>query len=82
MSALQVSFASTSPALSEREKYKTFFRLAPADSSKNIPRTMFIRHFSWDTVATLYESNDDFSLVSFGKFRLLLNTKQKNNKAF
>ncbi|XP_052282516.1 gamma-aminobutyric acid type B receptor subunit 2-like isoform X2 [Dreissena polymorpha] len=60
---LLVSFASTSPALSEREKYKTFFRLAPADSSQNLPRAMFITHFGWDTVATLYEIEGDYSLA-------------------
>ncbi|KAL4230676.1 hypothetical protein ACF0H5_011052 [Mactra antiquata] len=58
-----VSFASTSPALSEREKYRTFFRLAPADSSQNIPRAMFISDFGWDTVAILYEIDGDFSLA-------------------
>ncbi|WAQ99650.1 GABR2-like protein, partial [Mya arenaria] len=60
---LMVSFASTSPALSEREKYRTFFRLAPADSSQNAPRAMFISHFGWDTVATLYEMEGDNSLA-------------------
>ncbi|XP_041357870.1 gamma-aminobutyric acid type B receptor subunit 1-like [Gigantopelta aegis] len=58
-----ISYATTSPALSEREKYTTFFRLAPADSSLNPARRMFIQYFRWDTVAILYEEKEMFSLA-------------------
>jgi hypothetical protein len=61
---LQISYASTSPALSKRNKYKTFFRLATADSSHNAARRMFIQHFNWDTVSTIYENKEVYYLVS------------------
>jgi hypothetical protein len=58
-----VSHAATSPALSDREKYPTFYRLAQADSSHNAARKTFIRHFEWDKVATIQQDEDTYTLV-------------------
>ncbi|XP_033742389.1 gamma-aminobutyric acid type B receptor subunit 2-like [Pecten maximus] len=58
-----VSYASTSPALSEREKYKTFFRLAPTDAANNPARALFLQHFRWNAVATVYENKEEFYLA-------------------
>ncbi|XP_025088236.1 gamma-aminobutyric acid type B receptor subunit 1-like [Pomacea canaliculata] len=58
-----ISYGETSPALGDREKYKTFFRLALADSALVPARRMFIRNFGWKTVAVLYEDNEMFSLA-------------------
>ena len=60
---MQVSYAATSPALSARENYPTFFRLVAADSSHNGARTAFVRHFGWDTVATIHEDSETYALV-------------------
>ena len=65
---LQISYAATSPALSKREKYPNFYRLAAADSSHNAARKTFIQHFGWDTVAILHQDLETFSLVSFSLF--------------
>ncbi|VDI77951.1 gamma-aminobutyric acid type B receptor [Mytilus galloprovincialis] len=70
-----VSYASTSPALSEREKYKTFFRLASTDSSNNPARELFIQHFRWDTVATIYENKEMFYLAIDGLAKILEENK-------
>ncbi|XP_061187970.1 gamma-aminobutyric acid type B receptor subunit 2-like [Saccostrea echinata] len=56
-----ISHASTSPTLSKRKKYPTFFRLAPTEHAKNIARSQFITHFGWRKVATVVE--DSFSLA-------------------
>ena len=61
----QISYASTSPALSEREKFTTFFRLAPTDSSYNIARSLFVRHFGWSTVGTIHQNQETFDLVVY-----------------
>ena len=61
----QISYASTSPALSEREKFTTFFRLAPTDSSYNTARSLFIRHFGWSTVGTIHQNQETFDLVVY-----------------
>ncbi|GFO18328.1 gamma-aminobutyric acid type b receptor subunit 2-like [Plakobranchus ocellatus] len=63
---LQVSYAATSPALSEREKYRTFFRLALSDAALNPARRMLIKHFLWDKVAALYEDLESMSLAFNG----------------
>ncbi|ELU13608.1 hypothetical protein CAPTEDRAFT_204049 [Capitella teleta] len=60
---LLVSHAATSPALSAREKYPTFYRLAQADSSHNAARKTFIRHFEWDKVATIQQDKDTYTLA-------------------
>ncbi|CAL1537957.1 unnamed protein product, partial [Lymnaea stagnalis] len=61
-----ISYAATSPALSEREKYRTFFRLALGDSALNPARRMLIKHFMWDKVAALYEDHESLSLAFNG----------------
>ncbi|XP_074651672.1 uncharacterized protein LOC141906324 [Tubulanus polymorphus] len=60
---VQISYAATNPALSSRDKYPTFFRLATADSSHNLARMLFIQRFGWDTVATLTEDAETFTLA-------------------
>ena len=60
---MQISYATTSPALGDREKYKTFFRLALADSALVPARRMFINAMGWKTVAVLYEDVEKYSLV-------------------
>ncbi|KAJ8027922.1 Gamma-aminobutyric acid type B receptor subunit 2 [Holothuria leucospilota] len=60
---VMLSYASTSVALSERDYYKTFFRTAAPDSSHNAARATFIRHFGWNTVATLMQDEELFSLA-------------------
>ncbi|CAG5136459.1 unnamed protein product, partial [Candidula unifasciata] len=63
---LLISYAATSPALSEREKYRTFFRLALGDSALNPARRMLIKHFGWDKVAALHEDLESMSLAFNG----------------
>ena len=62
--ARQVSHAARSAALSKREKYPTFYRLAVADSAYNAPRTGLLRAFNWRSVAALHADTEDESLVS------------------
>ncbi|XP_059158110.1 gamma-aminobutyric acid type B receptor subunit 2-like [Physella acuta] len=58
-----ISYAATSPALSEREKYRTFFRLALGDSALNPARRMLVQHNKWDKMAALYEEHESLSLA-------------------
>ncbi|KAH9505704.1 Gamma-aminobutyric acid type B receptor subunit 2 [Bulinus truncatus] len=59
----EVSYAETSPALREREKYRTFFSLALGDSALNPARRMLVQNFKWDKVAALYEDHESLSLA-------------------
>ncbi|XP_062553240.1 gamma-aminobutyric acid type B receptor subunit 2 [Armigeres subalbatus] len=60
---VQVSFGSTSPALSDRREFPLFYRTVAPDSSHNPARIAFIKHFGWDTVATFSENEEGHSLA-------------------
>ncbi|XP_055636509.1 gamma-aminobutyric acid type B receptor subunit 2 isoform X2 [Toxorhynchites rutilus septentrionalis] len=59
----EVSFGSTSPALSDRREFPLFYRTVAPDSSHNPARIAFIKHFGWDTVATFAENEESHSLA-------------------
>lgn len=60
----QVSYGSTSVALTDQEYYPTFFRTVTPDSSHNAARASFIEYFKWNMVASLSQEEELFSLVS------------------
>ncbi|XP_055540393.1 gamma-aminobutyric acid type B receptor subunit 2 isoform X2 [Wyeomyia smithii] len=60
---VQVSFGSTSPALSDRREFPLFYRTVAPDSSHHSARIAFIRYFGWDTVATFSENEEGHSLA-------------------
>ncbi|XP_053692625.1 gamma-aminobutyric acid type B receptor subunit 2 [Sabethes cyaneus] len=60
---VQVSFGSTSPALSDRREFPLFYRTVAPDSSHHSARIAFIRYFGWDTVATFAENEEGHSLA-------------------
>lgn len=61
--SFQVSFGSTSPALSDRTEFPLFYRTVAPDSSHNPARIAFVRRFGWDTVAALSQNEDAYSLA-------------------
>ncbi|XP_033644882.1 gamma-aminobutyric acid type B receptor subunit 1-like [Asterias rubens] len=58
---IQVSYSASSPALSVRNQYKSFFRTNAADSQYNFARLAMIKKFNWTRVATLHENQEVFS---------------------
>lgn len=60
---VQVSYGSTSPALSDRREFPLFYRTVAPDSSHNPARIAFIRKFGWDTVTTFSQSEEIYSLA-------------------
>lgn len=64
MCVLQVSFGSTSPALSDRREFPLFYRTVAPDSSHNVARIAFIRRFGWDTVTTFSQNEEIHSLAA------------------
>ncbi|XP_041780122.1 gamma-aminobutyric acid type B receptor subunit 2 [Anopheles merus] len=60
---LQVSFGSTSPALSDRREFPLFYRTVAPDSSHHPARIAFLMHFGWDTVATFSQNEEGYSLA-------------------
>lgn len=61
---IQVSFGSTAPALSDSTEFPLFLRTVAPDSSHNPARIALIKHFGWDTVTALSQTDDMYSLVS------------------
>ncbi|XP_041988490.1 gamma-aminobutyric acid type B receptor subunit 2 isoform X2 [Aricia agestis] len=59
---VQVSFGSTSPALSDRSEFPLFCRTVAPDSSHNTARIAFIRQFGWDTVTAFSQNEEVYSL--------------------
>ena len=53
---LQVSYASTSPALQNRELYPRFFRTISSDLAFNPARAALLRQYGWKRVATLHQN--------------------------
>ncbi|KAH8393871.1 hypothetical protein KR215_004468, partial [Drosophila sulfurigaster] len=60
---VQVSFGSTSPALSDRREFPYFYRTVAPDSSHNPARIAFIRRFGWGTVTTFSQNDEIHSLA-------------------
>ncbi|BFF95597.1 gamma-aminobutyric acid type B receptor subunit 2 [Drosophila madeirensis] len=60
---VQVSFGSTSPALSDRREFPYFYRTVAPDSSHNPARIAFIRRFGWGTVTTFSQNEEVHSLA-------------------
>ncbi|XP_072045624.1 gamma-aminobutyric acid type B receptor subunit 1-like [Amphiura filiformis] len=69
---LQVSYSASSPALSQRKQYKSFFRTNAADSLYNYARLAIIQKYNWNKVATLHENQEVFS-TTINHFSTLLN---------
>lgn len=56
MVGFQVSYASTSPALSNRELYPRFFRTISSDLAFNPARAALLFKYNWKRVATLHQN--------------------------
>ncbi|GAB6027300.1 Metabotropic GABA-B receptor subtype 3A [Chamberlinius hualienensis] len=59
---LQVSFGSTSPALSDQKSFPYFYRTVAPDTSYNLARSAFVSQFQWDTVAIFCQNDNLFTL--------------------
>ncbi|XP_068718717.1 gamma-aminobutyric acid type B receptor subunit 2-like isoform X2 [Montipora capricornis] len=57
---LQVSYASISSDLSNREKYPLLYSTMPPHSAQNSARIAFLKHFQWKRIATIYQNDHAF----------------------
>ncbi|OQV20137.1 Gamma-aminobutyric acid type B receptor subunit 2 [Hypsibius exemplaris] len=60
---LQISAGATSPALSDRNHFRYFFRTITPDQSHNNARLEFLRHFRWQYAATINENTESYALA-------------------
>ena len=66
----KISYASSSPKLSNRAIFPLFFRLLSPESAYNVVKLAMFREFNWKKVATLHESVPLFAEVIVYIFRL------------
>lgn len=60
----QLGYGSSSPALSHRERFPTFFRTHPSATLHNPTRVKLCQKFGWKRIATIQETQELFTSVS------------------
>ena len=60
---LQISYASTSVALSDRSVYHSFFRTIPSDETVPTALSAVLSHHDWRTLAIAAEDGQQFNQV-------------------
>ncbi|KAL5484018.1 hypothetical protein EMCRGX_G020445 [Ephydatia muelleri] len=84
-SATQVSFGSSSPTLTDRVRYPKFFRTIPSEVQTNVLRLAIMKAFNWTKVATLYQTEDIFSVSTsdfMTKYNQLYGSANNSDKLF
>ncbi|XP_071956737.1 gamma-aminobutyric acid type B receptor subunit 2-like [Antedon mediterranea] len=57
----QLSFADTTPSLSQQDKYPYFYRTVPSESADNVARIRLIKYFNWTSIGTIHQDVSRFS---------------------
>ena len=70
----QVSYASSSPILRNREKYSYFFRTVVSDEQQARAMVDLVLHYKWMRVSTIY-ANDFYGNPGIAEFRSLADAK-------
>lgn len=65
----QLSYGSSSPALSNRQRFPTFFRTHPSATLHNPTRVQLFQKWKWTRIATIQQTTEVFTSVS--SFNLL-----------
>jgi len=60
----QLSYGSSSPALSNRERFPLFFRTHPSATLHNPARIKLFQKFGWNRISTIQETQEVFTSVS------------------
>ncbi|KAJ8044513.1 Gamma-aminobutyric acid type B receptor subunit 2 [Holothuria leucospilota] len=66
-----MSYAASSPRLSNRELYPYFYRTYKTDILFNLPRVWLLNYFDWKRIGSLSENHDVFALTNNDLFELL-----------
>lgn len=62
--ASQLSYGSSSPALSNRQRFPTFFRTHPSATLHNPTRVQLFQKWKWTRIATIQQTTEVFTSVS------------------
>lgn len=64
VSLSQLSYGSSSPALSNRQRFPTFFRTHPSATLHNPTRVQLFQKWKWTRIATIQQTTEVFTSVS------------------
>lgn len=64
--APQLSYGSSSPALSNRQRFPTFFRTHPSATLHNPTRVKLFEKWGWKKIATIQQTTEVFTSVRRG----------------
>lgn len=59
-----IGYGSSSPALSDRKRFPTFFRTHPSATIHNPTRVKLFKKFKWTRIAIIIEAEEVFVTVS------------------
>ncbi|MEQ2162079.1 hypothetical protein GOODEAATRI_016170, partial [Goodea atripinnis] len=59
-----LSYGSSSPALSNRQRFPTFFRTHPSATLHNPTRVRLFKKWNWSRIATIQQTTEVFTSVS------------------
>ena len=74
----QLSYGSSSPALSNSRRFPTFFRTHPSATLHNPTRVKLFQKFEWTRIATIQETQEIFTSVC--EHTRVINTKKRKAK--
>lgn len=63
VSSPQLSYGSSSPALSNRQRFPTFFRTHPSATLHNPTRVQLFQKWKWTRIATIQQTTEVFTSV-------------------
>ncbi|XP_071510393.1 gamma-aminobutyric acid type B receptor subunit 2-like [Diadema antillarum] len=58
---VQLSYADTTPSLSQRDKYPHFFRTVPSETDIGAARVRLFQLFNWTSIATIHQDTPRYS---------------------
>ncbi|KAM7428279.1 hypothetical protein ABFA07_020719 [Porites harrisoni] len=61
--AVQIGYSTSSPSLSNKEKYPLYFRTSTSEIIENPARVALLKHFKWKRVALIVQQADIFELT-------------------
>ena len=68
---LQLSYGSSSPVLSDRNRFPNFFRVTGPDQNLTPAKLALMKEFNWKKVATINQALEMFSVVGIMGFRVV-----------
>ncbi|XP_041350832.1 gamma-aminobutyric acid type B receptor subunit 2-like [Gigantopelta aegis] len=68
---VQISHLSSSPSLSNKDRFKRFFRIISPATHVNPPRIHMMKYFGWKKISTVHQAIELFSEPVYDMFKLM-----------